>query len=100
MATLKFTRQALADLDDIRDYTLREWGEQQARTYVQGIDTKCHAIASGEVRTRPFPAAPKISGYCRYEHHYIFFVNTATATIIIAILHERMSMIERVKDRL
>lgn len=100
MATLEFTRQALADLDSIWDYTLQEWGDAQAETYTEGLYQTCQQIADGQTVVRRFPASPKVSGVCRYERHYIFFVQPKHKTIVIAILHERMDMIARVKDRL
>jgi toxin ParE1/3/4 len=100
MATPEFTRHALADLDSIWDYTLREWGEAQAETYTEGLYQTCQQIADGDAIIRPFSASSKVSGICRYEHHYIFFVQSEHKTVVIAVLHERMDMIARVKDRL
>ena len=100
MATADFTRQALADLDNIWDYTLREWGETQAEAYTEGLYKTCQRIADGTAIVCAFPASPKVSGVCRHEHHYIFFARIEQKTIIIAVLHERMDMISRVEDRL
>ena len=37
MTELIFAPSALFDIDDIWDYTLREWGEEQAERYVGQI---------------------------------------------------------------
>lgn len=100
MATLEFTRQALADLDTIWDYTVQKWGEAQAESYTDGLHQTCQQIADGEAVIRPFPASAKISGVCGYRHHYIFFTRIEHRTIVVAVLHERMDLISRVADRL
>lgn len=63
----------LLDLEAIFDYTIDRWGIEQAHRYKSKI----------------------------VQHHYVFhLVRENQAPLIIAILHERMNMIDRIRNRL
>ncbi len=100
MANLEYTAAALDDLDTVWAYTLKTWCAEQAERYIEALESTCISLASGTMSFRPFPALGSVTGYRRCKHHYIFFMSEDDRTVILAVLHERMDLIARLKDRL
>jgi len=95
------TRSAAADLQEVVRYTQREWGIAQCRTYVERLETAATELALGQGRFRQrdnlLPGLRvRLAG-----HHYIFCLPQAEGpAAVLAILHERMDVITRLKERL
>lgn len=99
MDSYTFTRSAKEDLIDIWLYTREVWGEAQADRYQDDLHGCCERIASGTVHTKSVPTIERVkSHHC--HHHYLFFVEHRESIIVVAVLHERMDLIERLRDRL
>ena len=99
MASYAFTRSAKEDLLDIWLYTQETWGEAQADRYQDDLHGCCEQIAAGTVHAKPVPTIDGVkSHHCR--HHYLFFVEQRETIVVIAVLHERMDLIERLRQRL
>ena len=65
-------RQARRRLEEIVDYTLERWGEEQAISYLDGMTARFDAIAAKAIVWRALPSDFGIDGlFCRYERHYI-----------------------------
>lgn len=90
MPTYKFAESAEADLDEIINYTLQTWGQQQALTYIDGLEAlaaslaelpktgkKCDELASGLL---VFP----------YREHLIYYFEQPHGITIARVLHRRM----------
>ena len=95
------TRGAASDLDDIVRYTRQTWGQAQCRVYVSRIEAAATELANGKsvFRTRD-DLGPGLR-VCRVGHHYVFCLpRTDQPALILAILHEQMDMISRLKERL
>lgn len=86
MKVLAFTVAATADLEEVWDYTEREWGLTQARRYAEELRDTCRALASGERRGRKLDVRP---GYlkCLSGSHVIFFRDLGDTLEIVRILH-------------
>ena len=99
MAAYAFTRSAKEDLLDIWLYTQETWGEAQADRYQEDLHGCCERVAVGVVRAKSVPGIDGVKvHHCR--HHYLFFIEQRGTIVIIAVLHERMDLIERLRDRL
>lgn len=86
--------------DEIWDYTVDEWGEEQAVRYLEGLHDTIAQAAEGKIAWRKL-MHPKVSGvyFIRYEHHYIFFRELPGNVIgVISILHENMDLPSRLED--
>lgn len=97
----ELTLDAEEDLQKIFDYTLSKYGKQQLVNYKNKLEACTEALATGQTYTKKID----ISGatvhikYC--EHHYIFGVKRDDLPmLILAIFHERMDLMQRLKDRL
>ena len=82
-------------------YTRRQWGEAQSRQYARTLATCFQKIADGEIVQRSFSNRfPELLA-ARCEHHFIFYLHPeGQKPRIIAVLHERMDLIVRLRDRL
>ena len=54
MTAFRFSRLAEADLMDIGAYTLRTWGEDQAISYIDDLESRCQQLADN----------PELGGVC------------------------------------
>lgn len=88
--------------DEIWEYTVKEWGEEKAIRYIEGLHKAFAEVAAGTLVRRHL-AHVKLSGtyFTRYGHHFIFFRELPENTIgVISILHENMDLPSRLIDDL
>jgi toxin ParE1/3/4 len=92
---------AEVDLFEIARYTLSTWGSEQAARYEVSLEAHFRAIARGDVRTRaPFPDRPELVS-SRCEHHFVFALRRdGRPVLIVAVLHERMDLMTRLRERI
>jgi len=101
MLPYALTRLAEEDLKDIARYTLKQWGKQQSVHYASLLGNHFRAVASGSVRSHAVSAVNPLLKVSRCEHHYVFYLSRdKQVPVIIAVLHERMDMLQRLKNRL
>jgi toxin ParE1/3/4 len=101
MPDYELSPDAEDDLSAIAAYTIATWSALQSDRYEVALMACFEALASGGARTRqPIPHRPEIV-VCRCEHHYVFALRRQDAPILIlAVLHENMDLIARLRDRL
>jgi len=101
MHRYRLTPDAEDDLLGIAVYTIENWGLKQLDIYEAGLVRCFVAIASGEARTQaPIPQRPELLS-TRCQHHVIFWLRQkGSPPLIVAILHETMDLINRLKERL
>jgi toxin ParE1/3/4 len=88
------------DLRGIVSYTAERWGVKQVRKYMAGLERQMARVASGEAHTKPLGHVLDGLKVGRYERHYIFAVERSDAPLLIlAVFHEKMSVIDRLKKR-
>jgi len=87
---LRFSRRADSDLLEIARYTLRQWGREQARVYVEGLESCCRMLAENPSLGRRCDEVRP--GLRRMEHgkHVVFYRLEPEGIIVSRILHERM----------
>jgi plasmid stabilization system protein ParE len=95
------TRSAAADLRGIVRYTLEQWGEAQCRTYVAQIETAASELALGKGTFKRLDESIPGLRVRRAGRHYLFCLpRPEQPALILAILHEQMDFIARLKERL
>ena len=101
MAEYELTPDAENDLGEIARYTKRTWGVAQTRRYKAALIRGFRGIAKGTVHSRqPLPHRSDVRS-CQCEHHYVFSVHEQVEKpVIVAVLHENMDLIERLRERL
>jgi len=98
----RLTPSAKSDLRSIILYTVSEWGIEQNDRYIAKLDECFAKIGRHEFPARRFHKKfPEIL-VTRCEHHLVFYLKTEpkNPVPIIAVLHERMDLIIRIKSRL
>jgi toxin ParE1/3/4 len=93
MAEYRLSKKAQRDLDAIFDYTVEQWGLEQALRYTDTIEAGCAALAN----------APQLAQSCAYirpgyrrrsvEYHVIYIKITSYGIAVIRILHQRMDAV-------
>ena len=102
MPAYELTPEAEADLEGVAEYTLREWGAEQQAHYATLLEAGFTRIADGSTISRQFSEHYPQVRVTRCEHHYVFYIRPEGPMIprILAVLHERMNLIARLRDRL
>jgi toxin ParE1/3/4 len=90
MAEYRLTSRAEADLEKIANYTIEQFGIEQARRYRDGLENCFQSLAENPKLGRSAEQlAPNLR---RFEHrsHIIFYVPQDNGVLIIRVLHESM----------
>ena len=95
------TKGAEADLRGIADYTAAQWGAQQCRSYIAALEDKAEALARGQGVFKDMSSLMPGLRVATCGKHDIFCVPRQDGpAVVLAILHERMDILARLKSRL
>ena len=101
MRSFDISEEADQDLLGIWNYSFKNWGIEQADHYLDLIEAGCQKIGDGSAVTRSLKKIHRKLKSSHCEHHYIFYLsNPGQKPLVIAVLHENMDLIARVKKRL
>jgi len=97
----QLTPQAEEDLKQIARYTVKKWGKKQSLKYAGLLEACFLKITNRSVLSRSFSEHYSQVQVTRCEHHYVFYVDFKNKQpCIIAVLHEAMDIVSRLKSRL
>lgn len=93
--TVKLSKLAMNDLNDIRDYTTKNWGRGQWLKYYRGMVAAFARIEErpDEGRDRSLFAEGMRS--INYERHIIFYARLKSASdqpVVLRIVHQRRNL--------
>jgi len=95
------TRSAAADLREVVRYTVQNWGKAQCQAYIAEIEEAATDVALGKGLYKNRDDLSPGLRVRRARHHYLFCLPIKDQpALILAILHERMDMIARLRERL
>ena len=99
----RLTRQAEASLTEIALWTLDTFGQRQAAAYEQDLIERCAGIASGTVVSRGCrqfidPNLSEDLRFCWCGGHFIVFVESEDAVIVLDFLHARSDLPRRLAE--
>ena len=90
MAVYKLSSKAVADLDGIYEYTILNFGLEQAQAYLLGLHKRFQHLADNPNFGRNADQlAPRLRRY-DYQSHVVFYIPTEQGVLIVRVLHERM----------
>lgn len=96
-----YTKAASADLREIARYTLGQWGEAQARGYITQIEQAAVALADGHGVFKDLSSLHPGMRSTKIGSHFVFcVVRPGQPALVLAILHERMDLMVRLRARL
>ena len=91
MSQYRLTAEAKADLDEVWNYTTRNWGEDQAEAYLKGLDLALEKLAEGNQPSFSCQAiVPEATSAVRcfqYRSHYIFFRQHDQSIDVLTVIH-------------
>ena len=93
MADVRFTEQAIADLEDIFVYTIETFGELQAERYRASLERGCQRIADDPRLGRSIAGASRSFFYHPCESHVLFYMKQADGILIVRVLHATMDFV-------
>lgn len=95
------TEAAEADVRGIVRYTRTEWGDVQARRYIEKLERGINRLAVGQGAFKDMSALYPALRMARCERHYVFCLpREDLPALIVAVFHERMDLMARLADRL
>ncbi|NOX57537.1 MAG: type II toxin-antitoxin system RelE/ParE family toxin [Planctomycetes bacterium] len=101
MPSYELSPAANRDLLEIARYTIKTWGLKQADRYEAALKKHFEAIGKGEAHARPLLEHRPELFFCRCEHHNMFFLQRENmCPLILAIFHEKMDLMTRLRNRL
>ena len=82
-------------LDEIWQYSVKNWGEQQAETYIEGLFDTLQKAANREMFWRKLKEQTMLDAYfVKYQRHYLFFRELEDGLIgVISIIHEQRDVV-------
>lgn len=91
MAKYQLSNKALLDLENIWDYTIVKWSENQAESYFKQIIRTCSELSECPQIGKPYSEIRKDLFGFKTGKHIIFYENMNEQRIfVLRILHEQM----------
>ena len=92
MAVYSLSYKAAADLDQIHEYTILNFGLKQARAYLSGLRGRFETLAGNPMQGR---SASELSPGLRrleYQSHVVFYMPKDNGIRIVRVLHQSMDV--------
>lgn len=90
MADYVISRLASYDLDDIADYSIEQFGFDQADRYAEGLIRCFEKLAANRFMGHLVSVKPKGLRAFEYQSHTIFYKPVETSILIVRVLHQAM----------
>jgi toxin ParE1/3/4 len=99
MAKYKLTNKAVEDLNQIWEYTISKWSEQQADNYYNLLLESCQNIADNPNLGKHFDGITSELYGLKTNRHIIFYRKSSEHYVeITRILHERLDLKNRINE--
>ena len=93
MAKFYLSNKAVTDLNDIWDYTLKTWSENQAEIYYSLLIDSCQQLANKPTKGKSYEVVEKnVLGYKTGEHIIFYQIVSSKEIEVVRILHGMMDM--------
>lgn len=92
MAAYSLSAKAVADLDGIYEYTILEFGLEQARAYLLGLHERFEMLAEQPGVGRDAKEFAPDLRRSEYQSHVVFYVPRVNGVRIVRVLHEGMDV--------
>ncbi len=90
MADYQFTEKAERDLEEIIDYTLQQWDEQQAHAYLDGLERHAQLLADNpDLGVKREYISEGVLSF-PYESHILYYFKQSHGITIARVLHGHM----------
>ena len=90
MAAYSLSGKAVSDLDGIYEYTILNFGLEQAQAYLLGLHERFQILADNPgIGRNAAQLAPEIRCH-EYQSHVVFYIPKKKGVLIVRVLHSRM----------
>ena len=90
MREVRLRPAAKRDIESIADYTIAQWGAEQARAYIDAIRCKTESLSETALRHARCPEIAPGFRKARSGSHLIYYRVEGDLVDVIRILHQRM----------
>ena len=90
MAVYRLSPMAADDLDEIYEYSILNFGLDQAQTYLLGLQSQFQILAEHPMYGRPAPHLAPDLRRSEYQSHVIFYQPDEAGVLIVRVLHATM----------
>lgn len=92
MAKYRLSKRADNDLVEIAEYTIREFGIEQARHYRDALEVCFSTLADNPLMGHSAEQfAPQLRRF-EHESHIVFYMPEDVGVLVVRILHERLDV--------
>lgn len=92
MAVYSLSKKAAADLDGIYEYTILNFGLEQARDYLLGLHERFQSLADHPLHGRSADELAPDLRCSEYQSHVVFYTRKTNGVRIVRVLHESMGV--------
>ncbi|TKB63370.1 MAG: type II toxin-antitoxin system RelE/ParE family toxin [Nitrospira sp.] len=96
MASYSLSSKAVADLEDIYEYTIIHFGLEQARVYLLGLHGRFQMLAEQPTQGRKADELAPGLRRVEYQSHVVFYIPKDHGVLIVRVLHQRMGVTRHV----
>jgi len=90
MASYQLTEDAADDVDGIYEYSIRHFGLQQARDYVNGLHACLGTLAASPRLGRDYSHVKAHVRRFEYQSHSVYYTITADGILVLRVLGASM----------
>ena len=96
-----YAREAQAELREILRYSAQQWGAARTRAYARQIDDAATDLALGQGVFKDWgEVLPGLRVKAAGSHFVFCVVRPGKPALVLAVLHQRVDLMARLKDRL
>jgi len=95
---LSLTRRALIDIEEIRQYSLAQWGEQVAEKYLDSIEQALQRLKDNPELLREKPDISDHFCFYRVREHFLICMHYERLIAVLAVRHGSMDLPERIAE--
>lgn len=92
MAVYSLSSKAAADLEGIYEYTILNFGLEQARAYLSGLHERFETLADHPMRGRSAGEFAPGLRRLEYQSHVVFYLPKDKGVRIVRVLHQSMDV--------
>jgi len=97
-AQLHLTQRALADLQQILEYSAQQWGRRVADDYITGMEAALNRIRENPELLRAEPALHPALTFYRLQKHLLVCDSQDRSIIVLTVIHATMDIPSRLAD--
>ena len=92
MAGFRVSKAALADIREIGRYTQKQWGRDQRRVYLDGLNERFQLLAKTPALAAERQGFDPPVRIHPYQKHLIVYVIDGAEILIVRVLHQSMDV--------